>query len=110
MQAKVKSWMIQRMSDVLKFFRQHSKQMTGMFSEVVTLIKLLLVMLATNASSERTFSAFVCIKTYLRTTMTHTRLNCVMVLHLHNNRTDLLELGSVANDSISENERRSCIL
>ena len=59
------------MSDVLKYFRQHSKQMTGMFSEGVTLIKLLLVMLATNASSERTFSALFCIKTYLRTTMTH---------------------------------------
>ena len=75
--------------------------MLGMFSdsELVTLIKLLIVMPATNASSERTCSAFRSVKSYLRTTMTHTRLNCVMV-DVHNNRTDLLELGSVANDFI----------
>lgn len=98
-----------RLSDVLEFFRQLSKPMRGMFSEVVTLIKLLLVMPATNASSERTFSALRRIKTYLRTTMTQTRLNCVMVLHVHKDRTDLLELVSVANNFISENERRLCI-
>ena len=97
------------LSDVLEFFRQHSKPMIGIFSEVVTLIKLLLVIPATNASSERTFLALCRIKTYLRTTMTHTRLDCVMVLHMHNNRTDLLELGSVDYDFISENERRLCM-
>ena len=43
-----------RLSDVLEFFRQLSKSMLGMFSEVVTLIKLFRVMPATNASSERT--------------------------------------------------------
>ena len=95
-----------RLSDVLEFFRQLSKPMLGMFAEVVTSsIKLLLVMPA-NASSERTFSALRRIKTYLRTTITQTRLNCVMVLHVHKDRTDLLELGSVTNDFISENERR----
>ena len=98
-----------RLSDVLEFFRQLLKSMLGMFLEVVTLIKLLFVMPATNASSERTFSALRLIKTYLRRTVTQTRLNCVMVLHVHKERKDLLELGSVANDFISENERRLCI-
>ena len=51
-----------RLSNLLEFFRQLSKPMLGMFSEVVTLIKLLLVMPATNASSERTFSALRLIK------------------------------------------------
>ena len=98
-----------RLSDVLEFFRQLSNPMSGMFSEAVTLIKLLLVMPAANALSERTFSALRRIETYLRTAMTQTRLNCVMVLHLHKDRTDLLELRSVTNDFISENERRLCI-
>ena len=69
-------------------------------------VKLLLVMPATNLSSERTFSALCPIKTYVRTTMTHTRLNYVMVLHVYNNRKDLFKLGSNANDFISDNERR----
>ena len=60
------------LSDVLEFFRQHSKPMIGMFSEAVTLIKLPLVMSATNASSESTFSALCHIKAYLSATMTHT--------------------------------------
>ena len=85
-----------RLSDVLEFFRQLSKPMLGMFSEVVTLIKLLLVMPA----MQRTFSALRRIKTYLRTTMTQTRLNCVMVLHVHKDRTDLWQLGSVPNNFI----------
>ena len=34
-------------------------------------------------------------------------LNCVMILHVHNHRTDLLELESV--NFILENERRLCI-
>ena len=94
-----------RLSDVLEFFLQLSKPILKMFSEVVTLIKLLLVMPATNASSERAFSALRRIKTYLRTTTAQTRLNCVMVLHVHKDRTDLLELGSITIDFISENER-----
>ena len=98
-----------RLSDALEFFHQLSKPMLGMFSEMVTLIKALLVIPATNASSERTFSALRPIKTYLRTTMIQTQLNCVMGLHMQKDRTDLLELRSVANDFISENERRLCI-
>ena len=82
--------------------------MLGMFSEVVALIKLLLIMPATNAI-ERTFSALHRIKTYLRTTMTQTQLNCVMVLHVHKDRTELLELASVANDFILEIEGRLCV-
>ena len=61
-----------RFSDVLEFSRQFSKPIPVMFStDVVTLIKLIVVMPATNASSGRTFSALCHIKTYLRTTMTH---------------------------------------
>ena len=53
------------------------------FSGVLTAVKLLLVMPATNATSEHSFSALRCVKTYLRTTMTQQRLNNLMVLHVH---------------------------
>jgi len=58
----------------------------------VKLVKLLLVMPATNAISERSFSAMRQIKTYLRSTMTQERLNSVMVLHIHKELTDGLDL------------------
>ena len=54
-----------------------------MFSEVETVVNLLLAMPATNATSERSFSALRCIKIYLRTTMVQKRLNHLMVLHAH---------------------------
>ena len=47
---------------------------------------------ATNAISERSFSAMHQIKTYLRSTMTQVRLNSVMVLHIHKELTDGLDL------------------
>ena len=53
----------------------------SMFYEIVTLMKLILVMPATNAASERTFSVLRRVKTYLRSTMTQERLNQVMILH-----------------------------
>lgn len=46
-------------------------------------MKLLLVLPATNAGSERSFSAVRRVKTYLRTTMSKERLNYLMVLHIH---------------------------
>lgn len=93
-------------SDVLVYLRSLSTAMRSMFSEVVTLVKLLLVMPATNATSERSFSALRRVKTYLRTTMTQCRLNSLMVLHVHKERTDSLELAAIANEFATSRERR----
>ena len=49
-----------------------------MLSEVVKLVRLLLVMPAMNAVSERSFSAMRRIKTYLRSTMLQECLNAAM--------------------------------
>ena len=57
------------LSDVLKFFRNCIPGQLELMSEVCKLVKLLLVMPATNAESERSFSAIRRIKTYLRSTM-----------------------------------------
>ena len=72
-----------------------------LFSEVTTLVKILLVIPATNATSERTFSALRRIKTYLRTTISQARLNHLMVLHVHKDRTDNLDLKQVATFCLS---------
>ena len=64
--------------DVWKFFQKMSKGQRTLFSEVIKVLKLILVMPATNASSERSFSALRRIKTYLRNTMSQARLNHIM--------------------------------
>ena len=69
----------------------------GAFSEVFTVMKLLLVMPATNATSERSFSALRRVKTYLRSSMGQMRLNNLMVLHVHKDLTDGLDLNEVGN-------------
>ncbi len=61
-----------------------------MFSEIVTLLKIVLVNSSTNAASERLFSVMRRIKTYLRSPMSQARLNSIMILHVHKERTDRL--------------------
>ena len=77
------------------------------YSEVVTLLKLILVSPATNATSERTFSAMRRIKTYLRSTMGQARLNSLMLLHVHKEKTDSLSLLDIANSFVNSEYRKS---
>ncbi len=74
--------------------------------EVCTVMKLVLIMPATNASSERSFSALCRVKTYLRSTMRQERLNHLMILHVHRDITDNLDMISVANEFVIDSEHR----
>ena len=75
-------------------------------SSVLTAVKLLLVMPATNSTSERSFSALRRVKTYLRRTMIQQRLNSLMVLHVHKASTDCLDLMEVAQELVAGREGR----
>ena len=90
--------------------RNHLQQLTAaertLLNEVVTVMKLVLVMPATNATSERSFSAMRRVKSYLRSTMGQERLNYLMTLHVHKESTDSLNLVQVANEFVSDNESR----
>ena len=70
------------------------------------LFKLLLVMPATNATSERSFSALRRVKTYLRSTMTQMRLNNLMILHVHKDKTDALDLTSIGKEFVALKDTR----
>ena len=65
-------------------------------SQVCVLLTLILVMPATNAVSERSASSLRRIKTYLRSTMSQQRLNSLMILHTHKQRTDTLDLTKIS--------------
>ena len=69
-------------------------------SEVIKLIKLILLIPATNAS-ERAASAVRRIKTYLRSTMSQQRLNYCMILHIHKELTDSPSLLDVPVSSFT---------
>lgn len=87
--------------DVCDYLKSLSKAQQSFFSQVVVLVTLILVMPATNASSERSFSALRQIKTYLRSTMAQLRLNSLMVLHVHKELTDKLNILEVANEFVA---------
>ena len=89
--------------DLKRYFLSHSP---GQISLLRRLLQLILVMLATNATSERSFSALRRLKNYLRTTMAQERLNHLMVMHVH---TDKLDLKSVLNNFVGESEHRTGI-
>ena len=92
--------------DIAEKFKSLSQAEQFHFSEVVNLLRLLLVMPATNAVSERSASALRLIKTYLRSSMSQLRTNNLMVLHIHNEHLDQLNMVEVANDFISGSEHR----
>lgn len=78
----------------------------SMFTEVHKLLTIYLTVPMTSATAERTFPSLRRLKNYLRSTMTQKRLNSVLLLHVHQDRTDKLNLNSIAADFISNNERR----
>ena len=80
-------------------------QVMVFYSEVIKLLKLILVMPATNAISETSFSALKRVKTYLRTTMTQRRQNHLMLLHVH--KTDNIDLKEISNDFVCNENRLS---
>ena len=61
---------------------------------------------ATNATSECSFSALRRVKTYLRSTMMQERLNHLLVLHMHKERTDGVDLKDIGEKFVAGSEQR----
>ena len=99
-------------SDIcIPFIKSHLQSMSSAvqanFSEICTLLKLIMVIPATNAVSERSASALRRVKTYLRSTMTQSRLNHLLILHCHKDRTDSLSLTECLQEFVDCRERRT---
>ena len=97
--------------DIVEDFRAFKKDPNSQwkldhYSQIVIALKLILVLPASNCTSERSFSAMKRIKTYLRTTMSQKRLNWLMILHVHKERTDKLSIERIVNLFVSRNEER----
>ena len=77
-----------------------------LFSEVRTLLQIVHTIAVTSATAEHTFSALRRLKTYLRSSMLQSHLNNCMILHVHKEKTDHIDLVSVAKEFIAKCERR----
>ncbi len=73
-------------SEVTEIMRSMVPDVRGLFSQVEALLRLLLVVPASSAEAEKSFSALRRLKTWLRSSMSQTRLNSVAVCHVHRER------------------------
>ena len=78
-----------------------------LFDQLWRLTKLLLVVPATSATAERSFSALRRVKTYLRATISQTPLNSALILHCHQDRADSLNIVNIAQDFVCAFDSRS---
>ena len=90
--------------DIKSFFSTLMDSQKPLLSEVHKVVKLILIMPASNATSERFFSALRRVKSYLRSTMGQQRLNNLIVLHVHKDMTDTLDLQKIATEFIGDSE------
>ena len=97
---------IRTAKELIDFFQNMKLGERQNLGEVQKLVKLLLVMPATNAVSERSFSAMKRIKSYLRSTMTNNRMNHLMIMHVHKDKTDKINMKHTANSFIGKTESR----
>ena len=92
--------------DIVKQFTLHVKD-PDMVPNVSRLILLILVLPATSASAERSFSLQRRLKTWLRSKMTQVRFNALSILHEHKEKTDKISLTEIGNQFICKcNERK----
>ena len=82
----------------MDFFQTRKAAQQELLSQVCKLFQLL-AMYAINAMSERSFSTLQIVKTYLHSTIAQDRLNHTMLLHIHREHTNKLNLIELQIDS-----------
>lgn len=80
---------------------------TELYPELIKLAKLVLILPASNSISERSVSALRRVKTFLRTSMSHQRLNHTLILHVHNTLTDKLDPVDIIKEFVAGHAYRS---
>ena len=92
--------------DLGRFMATLQPQTRGLFSEVEKLIHLCLCLPVSTACSERSFSALRRLKTWLRSTVSQSRLTHMALLHVHKDILDDLNLQDVIGEFISRTPER----
>ena len=90
--------------DAIKVTSSLNPSQKMLVSEVLKLVKLILLVPAANAASEKSCSSLRRDKTYLQSSMTQERLNSCLVLAIYKEQVDKLNLVEVANQFCFSNE------
>lgn len=77
-----------------------------MIPEVVKLCRLYIVHPATTATAERSFSTLRRLKSYLRGTMSQSRLNSLLILTMYRERVDLIDMVDLVNEFIARGDTK----
>ena len=77
-----------------------------MWPNLVSFLKLYLLLPCTSCSAERGFSCLIRIKTYLRSTMKEDRLNACALCNMHTETLDQLDLDTFTDEWINRTEAR----
>lgn len=84
----------------------YSQNGTFLLSNAVRLLQIYLLAPMSAASAERSFSVQRRIKSYLRNTITEKRYNNLLVLNIHKEKTDNINLTELAKEFTQKNDRR----
>lgn len=76
------------------------------YPQLAHLAKLILVLPASNAISERSFSALRRVKSYLRSSMGQKRLNSLLLLHVHKDKLDELNYQDIIREFVCSHDYR----
>ena len=96
-------------SNILTKIRGMSPSKRCLVDQVIELVILILLAPATNAESERCFSAMKRVKNYLRATMGQPRFKNLMTLYIHNEKLDGINLVKVLNTFVSKSRDRYAV-
>lgn len=77
-----------------------------MLGEIDKVLKIYFTFPVTTATAERSFSSLRRLKTFVRNTMTQSRLNNLLMLYIHPEETGNIDLITIAKQFISVNSRR----
>ncbi len=78
----------QSSTEIVAVLQGMNPEVRGLFDQVETVARLLLVVPVSSAESEKSFSSLRRLKTWLRSTMTQTHLNSVAVCYVHKDKLD----------------------
>ena len=93
-------------SDFTTFFKQKETEVRCLFSEVQRLLQLLLVVPASSATAELSFSCLRRLKNYLKATESQARLNHLAVLHTHQNKVYSIDIESIRDMFVQSKDNR----
>ena len=95
--------------DVITFFRKLNPAEREMYPKCLDILTLIILSPSSNAESERSFSTLKRIKFWLWASMRHKRLNHCMVMNIHSDKVDCLDIEKLVNYFITAVPQRSNI-